>query len=151
MNEFEWRRQLRNLREPVEPRIDLWAQIDARLESVEPDVIQEPAQPARRSAVRHGWLVAASFAGLCMLAGSILLHVHSLPSQQLTTASGGAAITSWKPADPRLTGAAIELGSAQMELRQAMQQAPDSPALQRLLQRTEQQQSRLRQLEHQAG
>ena len=150
MNEFEWRRQLRNLREPVEPNRDLWAQIDARLESVESNVTPEPAQPARHKAVRHGWLVAASFAGLCMLAGSILLHVRSLPSQQLTAAPGNAAIT-WKPADPRLAGAAIELGSAQMELRQAMQQAPDSPALQRLLQRTEQQQSRLRQLEHQAG
>ena len=150
MNEFEWRRQLRNLREPVEPRIDLWAQIDARLETVESGATPEPTQSARRNAVRHGWLVAASFAGLCILAGSILLQVRSLPSHQPIAVSGAAA-TPWKPADPRLAGAAIELGSAQMELRQAMQQAPDSPALQRLLQRTEQQQSRLRQMEHQAG
>lgn len=150
MNEFEWRRQLRNLREPVEPRIDLWAQIDARLETVESGTTPEPAQSARRNAVSHGWLVAASFAGLCILAGSILLQVRSLPSHQPIAVSGAVA-TPWKPADPRLAGAAIELGSAQMELRQAMQQAPDSPALQRLLQRTEQQQSRLRQMEHQAG
>jgi hypothetical protein len=149
MNEFEWRRQLRNLREPVEPERDLWARIDARLESVESEATPEPAQPARRNAIRHGWLVAASFAGLCILAGGILLHVRSLSPQP--AAAPDIAATSWKPADPRLAGAAIELGSAQMELRQAMQQAPDSPALQRLLQRTEQQQSRLRQMEHQAG
>ena len=51
----------------------------------------------------------------------------------------------------RSSGAAIELGAAQIELRQAIAQAPDSSALQRLLERTEQQQSRLRQLGHDAG
>ncbi|NMW26107.1 hypothetical protein HFP05_17570, partial [Rhodanobacter denitrificans] len=57
----------------------------------------------------------------------------------------------WKPSDPRLAGAAIELDAAQMELQLAIQQAPDSPSLQRLLGRTEQQQTQLRQLANQAG
>jgi uncharacterized protein with von Willebrand factor type A (vWA) domain len=38
-----------------------------------------------------------------------------------------------------------------MELQQAIQQAPDSPALQRLLQRTDAQQTMLRELEKHAG
>jgi uncharacterized protein HemY len=59
--------------------------------------------------------------------------------------------TRWKPNDPRLAGAALELDAARMELQQAMQQAPDSPALQRLLQQTHAQQNYLRELEKQAG
>ena len=38
-----------------------------------------------------------------------------------------------------------------MELQLAIRQAPDSPSLQRLLGRTEQQQTQLRQLANQAG
>ena len=49
------------------------------------------------------------------------------------------------------TRAAIELDAARMELQLAIQQAPHSPALQRLLDRTELQQTQLRQLANQAG
>ena len=61
------------------------------------------------------------------------------------------APTSWSPSDPRLSGAAIELDAARLELQQAMQQSPHSPSLQRLLARTEQQQTQLRRLVHEAG
>jgi hypothetical protein len=60
-------------------------------------------------------------------------------------------VQNWKPADPRLAGAATQLNAARMELQQAMQQAPHSPALQRLLIQTERQQSQLRQLASDAG
>ena len=67
------------------------------------------------------------------------------------TASTTPDVSRWRPNDPRLAGAAVELDAANMELRQAIEQAPDSPALQRLLMRTQKQQSQLRQMEHQAG
>ena len=151
MNEFEWRRQLRDLRKPVVPPGDLWAQIEARLDDTatsSPPV--RAAQSPRRPMFGRGWLAAASLAALFLLGGSFFIRLHQ---QQAVAPAGGAATlaAAWKPSDPRLTGAAIELSSAQMELRQALQQAPDSPALQRLLSRTDQQQSQLRHLEHQAS
>lgn len=140
MNEFEWRRQLRELRAPVAPRHDLWARIDAAL---------EPAAPARGSS-RPGWLLAASFAGLSLLAVSLSVRQGQLTGHPQATATATSQ-ASWKPDDPRLAGAAIELDAARLELKQALEQAPHSPALQRLLSRTRQQQSRLRQLDQQAG
>ena len=46
MNEFEWRRQMRDLRQPLTPQRDLWASIDAALEDVERT--QAPANLAVR-------------------------------------------------------------------------------------------------------
>jgi hypothetical protein len=141
MNEFEWRRQLRELRAPITPPHDLWARIDAAL---------EPAVPAARAGSRPGWLLAASFAGLSLLAvGLSLRQAPSLTHPQATAATTAQA--PWKPGDPRLAGAAIELDAASLELKQALEQSPHSPALQRLMWRTRQQQSRLRQLDQQAG
>ena len=140
MNEFEWRRQMRDLRAPVAPRRDLWSDIDAAL---------EPIAAARRSR-SPGWLLAAGFAGLSLLAVSLSLRQDRLPSHPQGSDATIAQVH-WKPEDPRLAGAAIELDAARIELQQAMEQAPHSPALQRLLSRTRQQQSRLRQLDEQAG
>jgi ferric-dicitrate binding protein FerR (iron transport regulator) len=149
MNEFEWRRQMRALREPVSPARDLWAQIDAKLDAAQAtqDIPAPSASPHRRR-----WLLAASFAGLILLAGGIgrqLYQTQPSPAASLTAATTDDM--RWKPTDPRLAGAAIQLDAAKMELQQAMQQAPGSVALQRLLARTEQQQSQLRHMEHQAG
>jgi hypothetical protein len=154
MNELEWHRQMRALREPVAPQRDLWTQIDAALDAAQPTV---SAPPVRR---RHHrvWLLAASFAGLTILAGSLVFHLRQPQVQTgtelastATPATATPDLTRWKPSDPRLAGAAIELDAAQMELRQALKQAPDSVALQRLLDRTERQQSQLRHMENQAG
>ena len=139
MNEFEWRRQMRELRTPIAPAGDLWARIDAALPAAAP-----------RGSSRPGWLLAASFAGLSLLAVGLSLRQGQVLDQQQTTATA-ATQAPWKPGDPRLAGASIELDAARIELRQALEQAPNSPALQRLLSRTRQQQSRLRQLDQQAG
>jgi hypothetical protein len=141
MNEFEWRRQLRELRAPVTPSADLWSRIDTAL---------DPARPMARSSARPDWLLAASFAGLSLLAVGLSLRQDRAPAPHQATVATTAQ-TSWKPDDPRLAGAAIVLDAANLELKQAMEQAPHSPALQRLLSRTRQQQSRLRQLDQQAG
>lgn len=146
MNEFEWLRQTRALREPVSPRRDLWSGIDAAL-----DAATTTAPVARRTTHRvQRWLIAASFAGLSLFAGSLAVHLRERPVTTAANASPSNA-ERWRPNDPRLAGAAVELDAASMELRQAMEQAPNSPALQRLLYRTQKQQSQLRQMEHQAG
>ncbi|PWK88491.1 hypothetical protein [Fulvimonas soli] len=144
MNEFEWRRQLRDLRRPVAPRRDLWPDIEATLGGLD--------APAARAASRAPqWLAAAAVAALSLLSvGFGLLQSRRAAEPGLATMMAPAARAAWKPSDPRLAGAAIELDAARLELRQAMRQAPDSTALQRLLERTEQQQSRLRHLD-QAG
>jgi hypothetical protein len=138
MNEFEHLRQMRSLRTPVAPSRDLWAGIDERLDET----------PATRS--RHLWTrrlaVAAAIFGVAIFSGSIALRLASPPES-----TNVASNTRWKPDDPRLTGAAVELATAHSELTQAMQDAPDSPALRRILDRTQRQQERLRQLDRQAG
>jgi hypothetical protein len=143
MNEFEWLRQTRALREPLTPRRDLWPELDAALDAATPAA----DQPSRR---RQAWLLAASLAGVALFAGSVAVHLHE-QSRSTSAAQNTPDVARWHPADPRLAGAAVELDAANMELRQAMEQAPDSPALQRLLYRTQKQQSQLRQMEHQAG
>jgi len=147
MNEFEWLRQTRALREPVSPRRDLWSGIDAALDAAEAPT----AAPAPRRLLRQpqNWLIAASFVGLSLFAGSLAVHLRDRTLDNATAVSTDAG--RWRPNDPRLAGAAVELDAANMELRQAMEQAPNSPALQRLLYRTQKQQSQLRQMEHQAG
>ncbi|MBD8881321.1 hypothetical protein IHE49_12590 [Rhodanobacter sp. 7MK24] len=147
MNEFEWRQQMRKLREPVAPRRDLWETIDAALEdrgeSAAPQHVTRHAPP-------RPWLLAAALAGAFLLIGDIGLHLHRTAHDAPDNAPALASAP-WKPADPRLSGAAIELDAARIELRQAMQQSPDSTSLQRLLARTEQQQTQLRHLAQEAG
>jgi anti-sigma-K factor RskA len=154
MNEFEWLRQMRDLNQPVAPRNDLWARIDAAIDNAAPAVAEAPA-PLKRARHRQVWALAASVAAVMVLAGGIVWHMRTVAPPAPSIAANQKPNTEnapWKPSDPRFAGAAVEFGAARMELQQAMQQAPDSPALQRLLQRTEQQQTQLReQLEKQAG
>jgi hypothetical protein len=151
MNEFEWRRQMRDLRQPLMPQRDLWTSIDAALDDAErthAPVIQSTSEHPPKH--RQHWLLAASLAASVLLIGSIGWRLLQAPVTP-RIANISKAPTSWKPADPRLAGAAIELDAARMELQLAIQQAPHSPALQRLLDRTELQQAQLRQLANQAG
>lgn len=155
MNEFEWLRQMRDLNQPVAPRNDLWARIDAAIDNAAPAVAEKTPAPTRRAPHRQVWALAASVAAAVVIAGGFVWRMHTAaPTAPSTASVDQPAIDNapWKPSDPRFAGAAVEFGAARMELQQAMQQAPDSPALQRLLQRTEQQQMQLReQLEKQAG
>lgn len=151
MNEFEWRRQMRELRQPLTPQRDLWASLDAALDDAERmDAPAIQALPVHQPGRRQRWLVAASLAASVLLAAGIGWH-RLQPRTATSIASVSTAPASWKPTDPRLAGAAIELDAARMELQLAIQQAPHSPALQRLLDRTELQQTQLRQLANQAG
>jgi hypothetical protein len=141
---FEDRQKLRALAQPVEPQRDLWPAIAARIEA--------QARAPRR---RMQWLaVAASLACAAVIAGAIGTRALRSPPRANSPAQIAAAANipvRWKPSDPRLRGAAVELRAAQGELQQALAIAPNSPYLQRLLQNTEHQQSRLRRLEVGAG
>jgi hypothetical protein len=152
MNEFEWRQQMRDLRQPLMPQRDLWAGIDAALD--DDSQLARLPRPAT-SAVslpkhRQRWLLAGSLAASLLLVGSFGWHLLQAPTATPVARANPAPAT-WKPDDPRLAGAAIELDAARMELQLAIRQSPDSPALRRLLDRTELQQIQLRQLAKQAG
>jgi hypothetical protein len=149
MNDFEWRRQMRDLRQPLAPRQDLWASIDAALDAAESPVADDAPPVQTRPRARRRWLIAASFAASLLLAGAIGWHARE--ASVATPIAAAPAVQNWKPTDPRLAGAATQLNAARMELQQAMQQAPHSPALQRLLMQTERQQNQLRQLASDAG
>ena len=151
MNEFAWRRQLRDLRQPLSPPDDLWTSIDARLGELTPLQVAPPTARAQPPSIRRRRRF-----GAAVLAASIVLSAavswHWLrPAAAPMPVINAATFAHWKPADPRLAGATIELDAARMELRQALQQAPHSAALQRLLTRTERQQFRLQQLGREAG
>ena len=152
MNEFTWRRQLRELRQPLSPPDDLWASIDRRLNQLTPLPVAPPAvQIEPRGTRRRRLLGVATLAAsvwLCAGIGWRLLRPAAAPAPVVESA---ATPVSWRPADPRLAGASIELDAARMELRQALQQAPHSAALQRLLSRAERQQARLQRLGREAG
>jgi hypothetical protein len=143
MNEFEWLRQTRAVDRPVTPTRDLWPGIAGRLAEATPAASARP----RRSIAP--WALAASLAALSVLAGGLSLRQAPMPATQYAHAETHAS--PWKPRDPRLSGAAIELDAARSELTQAMQQAPQAAFLQRLLDRTNHQRSRLERFEHEAG
>lgn len=143
MNELEWHRQLRELRQPIAPSRDLWGPIEAALAARETPA----APPAPPRADWRPWAQAAALAIAFLLTGLLGVRLH----QPSATANTALADARWKPTDPRLAGAAIELDAANLELRLALRQIPGSPMLQRLLARTHQQQSQLRQLSHEAG
>jgi tryptophan 2,3-dioxygenase len=150
VNEFSWRRQLRNLRQPHAPRHDLWRAIDAALDG---QTISAPSSNMfamnRRSLRVRRRRFAAAAAGACLLLGAA--GWYALPFSAPFNSGSSTLTVQWQPSDPRWSGAAIELHAAHRELQQAMRQAPASAALQRLLERTELQQSQLRQLARQAG
>jgi hypothetical protein len=137
MNEFEWHRQLRDLRQPQLPPRDLWPSIDAALDRA--GAVNDGAARAPRQRQRN-FLVAASLAASALLFAGIGWQLWPTRHAREMVRSNVAA-PNWKPADPRLAGAAVEFTAARMELQQALQQAPDSPALRRLLVRTRQQQA----------
>lgn len=147
MNEFEWRVQMRNLRQPLAPQRDLWTGIDAALDQAGRNETTSAAVGASR---RRRWLTAAGVAASLLLVASLGWRAAHTPSTG-RPAQVASSASHWKPSDPRLSAAAIELDAARMELLLALQQAPDSAALQRLLGRTQLQQNQLRQLARQPG
>src|SRR5699024_5573674 len=95
MNEFEWLKQTRALRQPVAPRTDLWTGIAARIET------PAAAKAARRPRLLP-WAMAASVAAISLLAGALVWHQPPVSTPRVATHAAPAAITPWQPRDPRL-------------------------------------------------
>lgn len=118
---------LRGYRLDCEPQRDLWPDIAARI-----------APPRRRAA--NGWFGLAAAACLALVVGLALLPQAQppLPASGLhTDMSGNRALIK---ANLQMTRA------SQQQIRKALQQDPDSAALQRLLQTTQTRGDELRQL-----
>ncbi len=147
MNEFEWLKQTRALDRPVEPQRNLWPGIAARIEAAAP----APAHPARLLP----FAMAAALAALSVLAGVLAWRQQALPTAQTgghaTLATTTTIPATWKPRDPRLAGAAIELDIARRQLVRAIHAAPRDAYLHHMLAHTNQQLDRLQQLDHRAG
>lgn len=144
MNEFEWLKQTRALKQASAPRTDLWDGIAKRI-----DTAAVPAQTRRQRLLP--WAMAASLAALSVLAGSLAWHQQPAPSARMTTQTAPAVVTPWKPHDPRLVGAAIELNTARRALVHAIDRAPRDTYLQQMLLHTDRQLQRLQQLQRRAG
>lgn len=145
MNEFELRRQLRELRTDAEPALDLWPAIEARLPA---------SQPTRRG---FRWLPLALVASLAVAA--LVAHQAMGPtadpaagrapslaggSESLPRAASAldieyrAALASLSPVPlpPELRDTALLLDDSALELREALRQQPDSVFLLDQLRRT---------------
>lgn len=87
----------------------------------------------------------------CLLVGALVWQQQVMPTPRLVTRSLPSAITPWKPHDPHLVGAAIELNIARDQLVRAIQQAPQALYLQHMLEHANQQVHHLQQQSRQAG
>lgn len=138
MNDLEWRRDLRALREPVTPARDLWPAIERAITTG-----TETMRPPSR---RPAWRAVAMLAAVAVLAAGATA-TWRLPPPAGSMAAAPAAPT----LDPRLRAAFIELDATRAMLNQTLQEDPGSPLLRRLLARTAHQQMRLHHLAHEAG
>ena len=151
MNDFELRRELRELRGSREPQHDLWPQIARKIAASE----QAARVPIRR---RRRWPLAVA-ASLAMVIGAGVFsliwqdHTHRMTSndaaprsrldvgEQIQRARERAA-----SGDPRLASAEVVLDTASQELDHALQQQPDAVFLVGLINRTHAQQRKLTRL-----
>lgn len=151
MNDFEIRRELRELRGPREPQHDLWPQIARQIAASS----QAESMPIRR---RRPWLLALA-AALAMAVGvgvlSLALQDQGERTASSETASRGELNVSEQiqrareraeSVDPRLASAEVVLDMASQELDLALQQQPDAVFLVGLINRTHARQRKLARL-----
>lgn len=158
MNEFELRRELRELRSDREPARDLWPQIASRMQCEE-----LPAEvPVRKR--RANWLPLSAAAAIAVSLGAgIFSMALQGPSFADPAAPDGMppgfsvqsqierarelALT----VDPRLAGAEVVVDAANAELEEALRQQPDAVYLVGLINRTHAQRRKLARLGLDAG
>jgi hypothetical protein len=155
MNDFELRRELRELRVAREPQHDLWPRIAERLAF-------PYAAPVAR--VRRAWLPLAAAAGMAvaLTAGVFALSLQHQDPITTTSQAGsdeGASVRERinrahqlaSAGDPRLAGAEVVLDAANEELELALRQQPDAVFLVGLINRTHAQKRKLARLGLNAG
>lgn len=150
MNDFELRRELRELRGPREPQHDLWPQIARQIAASS----QAQSMPIRR---RRWPLAIAAAVAMAVGAGvfSLALQDHTERTASIETASRSGLNVSEQiqrarelaaSGDPRLASAEVVLDVASQELDLALQQQPDAVFLVGLINRTHAQQRKLARL-----
>ena len=156
MNDFELRRELREMRMAREPRHDLWPQIAQGLGS--------PLAVADRPARRRSWLpmAAAASIALALTAGIFSLTVQR--QTEVASEPAGERLDALSvrdridrahrlatTGDPRLASAEVVLDAANEQLEHALQQQPDAVFLVGLINRTHAQRRKLARLGLDAG
>jgi hypothetical protein len=144
MNEFQWLNQTRALKQPVEPSHDLWPEIAARLST-------HAESPTSQRSWLLPWAMAAALAAVSVFAGALVWQQRAAPATRLAAHVAPSATTPWKPRDPHLVGAAIELNVAREQLARAIDHAPDDAYLRDMLEHANAQVRRLKQLPQRAG
>ncbi len=165
MNEFEWRRQLRELRDDVEPPAQVWTAIASRIEaSHSQDVSRSDSRRSRQAFAwtRPALALAATLVVAIGVAMMFALSPASLPRESVagadvTHGEKMANATTSPALDERQAGLArnpvlaatdAELREVQEQLQRALALQPDSESLQRMLSRTASERRRL--LQYQA-
>lgn len=144
MSDFELRRALRELRQPVEPGPSVWAGIERG--------IKARPQQAPRS---RRWTLAAAAAlvlavGAAGLALNVQRHGQGRPEEGARNASVNDRIqlarSTASTRDPRLAAPSVVLDAASAELELALQQQPNAPYLVNLINNTHAQREKLARL-----
>ncbi len=161
MNEFEWRRQLRKLRDDVEPPAQVWTAIASRIEaSHSQDVSRSDSRRSRQAFAwtRPALALAATLVVAVGVAMTFALSPASLPRESVAVETGvtqgGKTVTptTSEALDERRAGLArnpvlaatdAELREVQEQLQRALALQPDSESLQRMLSRTASERRRL--------
>lgn len=139
-NEFQWRRQMRDLGGAVQPQRDLWLDIATRI-AAEQAVAAPPAAPRRRWALPFA-AAASVLLGLLVTAlwqGQNRNPADEVAAQNTPTAAMDQVNKQFRQVrtqDPRLVAAAVELDAAAEQIEQMLQQQPDAVFLVGLLNRT---------------
>jgi hypothetical protein len=153
MNDFELRRELRELRVPREPQRDLWTRIARKIQA-QPESVATPQH-------RRTWLPLAAAASIAL---AVTVGVLSVAMQRMSPpAEAGNAIPPSAreqierarelatSGDPRLAGAEVVIDAASSELELALQHRPDAVFLVGLINRTHAQRRKLARLGLNAG
>lgn len=158
MNEFEIRRELRELRSDHEPGQDLWPQIARRLQA-EGTATAESTRLRRRN-----WLPLSAAAAIAVTLSAGIFSMTMQKSSFMDSPASGAgeeslsvqvqierARTLALTVDPRLAGAEVVVDAANAELEEALRQQPDAVYLVGLINRTHAQRRKLARLGLDAG
>ncbi len=155
MDEFEWRRRLRDLRTACEPARDLWVAVSARIAQA----------PAHIHVDRKPWLRTGAVAAVVLgLAAALASFFAVRPALQSNRLSGHVQMQSarqdagssysprtaldWDaPRDPSIAAAATEIDGATFTLQQALEQNPNAVFLVSLLNRSYEKRMRLSRLD----
>jgi len=165
MNEFEWRKQLRDLRTDLEPPVQVWTAIVSRIERNDAEGVTASDSRRRRNSGQWARPALAVAATLVVGIGIAITLAWAPPSspgvdvakradllESTRSPTGNAdANASELARNPVLAATDAELRELQEQIQRALAVQPDSARLQRMLSRTASERRRLIQYQSQLG